>query len=182
MKDSRKNLLQLIYNYDQTEGAPLQISADGSDIGYDSYMLRNDVTYLKENGYITEPISIMRTYTLALTEKGEIFVENDFKMPSEKPINNVFNIENATNSVIGTQSNVTLNINNAIQETKEQIESSDSDDKAELRQIINLLEMVINEQIPAKKGLFSKFTAVIQRNSWIASPITSIFLKWLTTL
>lgn len=182
MKDSRKNLLQLIYNYDQTEGAPLQISADGSDIGYDSYTLRNDITYLKSNGYITEPLSILRTYTLALTEKGESFVENDFKMPSENPINNIFNIENATNSVIGMQSNVTLNVNDTIRKTREQIDSCDSDDKSELHQIITLLEMVINNQIPATKGLLSKFSAVIQRNSWIASPVTSVILHWLTTL
>lgn len=182
MKESRKNLLQLVYNHDQIESSPLQICADGSDIGSDSYTLRNDVSYLTSNGYITEPISILHTYTLALTEKGECFVENGFKMPSETPANNIFNIENATNSVIGTQSNVTLNIVDTLQKTREQIDSSNSDDKAELHQIVNLLEMVINNQVPATKGLLSKFSAVIQKNSWIASPVTSIILHWLTTL
>ena len=93
----------------------------------------------------------------------------------------IFNIGNATNSVIGMQSAVTMNINSSIQEAKEQIASSDSDDKDELQQIISLLEMVVNNQVPAQKGLLSKFTSVIQRNSWIASPISSILLNWLLT-
>lgn len=91
----------------------------------------------------------------------------------------IFNIENPTNSVIGTQTNVTVNIDNSIHEAKEQVNSSDSEDKEELQQIISLLEMVVNNQVPAQKGLLSKFTSVIQRNSWIASPISSILLNWL---
>ncbi|MCX4339963.1 MAG: hypothetical protein OSJ72_10000 [Lachnospiraceae bacterium] len=93
----------------------------------------------------------------------------------------IFNIENATNSVIGTQSTVTMNINNSIQDAKDQISSSGSSDKEELQQIISLLEMVVNNQVPAQKGLLSKFASVIQRNSWIASPISSILLNWLLT-
>lgn len=94
---------------------------------------------------------------------------------------NIFNIGTANNSVIGTQSIVTMNINSSIQEAKEQIASSNSNDKEELQQIITLLEMVANNQIPAQKGLLSKFASVIQRNSWIASPISSILLNWLLT-
>lgn len=182
MKESRKKLLQRIYDYDQLEGTPLQINFDDSDTNIDFDTLQNDVYYLKLHGYISEFASTLSSYSLVLTEKGEQFVENDFKSPSEIPTGNVFNIENATNSVIGTQANVTMNIEHSIQEAKEQINSSTSEDKEELHQIISLLEMVVNNQIPAQKGLLSKFSATIQRNSWIASPITSIFLKWLTTL
>ncbi len=182
MKDSRKKLLQMIYDHDQTTGRPLQIRADGSDTGNDFHTLRNDVTYLKANNFVFEPMPIMCAYVLSLTEKGEYLVENGFKQPPNFSTSNIFNIENATNSVIGTQTTVTLNINNAIQEARTQVESCQSDDKAELHQIINLLEMITSEQVPVKKGLFSKFSGIIQRNSWIASPITSILLNWLTTL
>lgn len=91
----------------------------------------------------------------------------------------IFNIENATNSVIGMQPTVTMNINSSIQEAKEKISSSNSNDKEELQQIISLLEMIVNNQVPAQKGLLSKFSSVIQRNSWITSPISSILLNWL---
>ncbi len=93
----------------------------------------------------------------------------------------VFNIGNATNSVIGMQSTVTMNINSSIQEAKDQIASSNSCDKEELQQIISLLEMVVNNQVPAQKGLLSKFSAVMQRNSWITGTISSILLNWLLT-
>lgn len=182
MKDSRKNLLQMIYDHEQIEGTPLQIIADGSDTCSNARVLQNDILYLKSNDYIVEPMPISRFYVLMLTEKGEQFVENCFKMQPEFSTSNIFNIENATNSVIGTQSNVTLNIDYALQNMREQIDASNSDDKAELHQLINLLETVINDQAPVKKGLFSKFSTIIQKNSWIASPITSIFLNWLITL
>ena len=93
----------------------------------------------------------------------------------------VFNIQNAYGSVIGTQANVTLNYNDAIQATKEQIASTDSPDKEELQQIVSLLEMVVNNQVPVQKGLFSKFSEVMERNSWITSAISSTLLGWLMT-
>lgn len=93
----------------------------------------------------------------------------------------IFNIGNATNSVIGMQSIVTMNINSSIQEAREKIASSESSDKEELQQIISLLEMVVNNQVPAQKGLLSKFSAVMERNSWITGTISSVLLNWLLT-
>ncbi len=182
MLNSRKHLLQLIYDHNQSYGGPLQINADGTDTNSDSQTLCNDISFLEDSSYIVQTLRIARCYVLALTEKGEQFVENGYKVSSEipsSPINNIFNIENATNSVIGTQQFVTLNISNAIQKTREQVDLSNSDDKPELQQIINLLEMVVSGNVSAKEGLFSKFASVIQRNSWITSPISSILLNWL---
>lgn len=93
----------------------------------------------------------------------------------------VFNIHNAYGSVIGSQSSVVLNYNDSIQKAKEQIETSNSSDKEELKQIISLLEMITNNQVPVNKGLFSKFSDVMERNSWITSSIASALLSWLTT-
>ena len=186
MRNSCKYLLQMIYNHSQTVATPLQINSDGSDSNSDSSTLWNDINYLKTNGYVIEPISILRSYTLALTEKGERFVENGFQSletyPSikEATTQNIFHIENASNSVIGTQSHVTLHINDAVQQAGEQINSSNSNEKEELQKIIDILEKVVTNQLPAKKGLLSNSLNLIQKNSWIASPITSILLNWLT--
>ena len=84
MTDSRKKLLQLIYEHDQTEGGPLQIGVDGSDIGCDRLTLRNDVSYLKHHDFVCEPIPIAQAYCLMLTEKGELFVESDFQRITEQ--------------------------------------------------------------------------------------------------
>lgn len=93
----------------------------------------------------------------------------------------VFNIENAYGSVIGTQHTVTFNYKDSLQSAKMQIESSDSPDKEDLQHIISLLEMIVNNQLPPQKGLLSKFSSVLERNSWISSSIASTLLGWLTT-
>lgn len=100
---------------------------------------------------------------------------------SKHQASTIFNIGTATGSVIGTQANVTLNYSNSIQYAKEQIESSDSPDKEDLQKIISLLEMIVNNQLPPQKGLFSKFSSVMERNSWITGTISSALLSWLTT-
>lgn len=93
----------------------------------------------------------------------------------------VFNIGTANSSIIGNQANATLNYASTIQTAKEQLASTNSPDKEELQQIISLLEMVVNNQVPPQKGLFSKFSAVMERNSWITGTISSALLSWLMT-
>ncbi len=94
---------------------------------------------------------------------------------------NIFNIGSATGSVIGTQSVVNFSYTNTISELKNQVDSSNSPDKSELTKITNLLEMVINNELPPQKGMFSKFADVLKRNSWFATPMMSALFGWLTT-
>ena len=181
-----KKLLKMVYDHNQDEGGSLQIDAYGYDLGYKTARaLKTDIDYLVNGGYVRKDVALMRAYSLAITEKGELFVENGFKLPYEIPNNttsNVFNIQNATNSIIGTQTNVTMNIGDVIQQAREDIDASDSSDKEELHKIIDILEDAVNHQPVMKKGLLSKFASVIQKNSWIASPVTSVILKWLTSI
>ncbi len=107
--------------------------------------------------------------------------ESEYKHKNTAQDHLTFNIGTANNSVIGTQSVVTINIDSAIKDAKEKIASSNSNDKEELQQIISLLEMVVNNQVPPQKGLFSKFSAVMERNSWITGSISSALLGWLTS-
>ena len=104
--------------------------------------------------------------------------EKAYNTQSNSP---VFNIGTAYGSVIGTQQSVTVNYKDSLRATKKQIEDSDSPDKEELQQIISLLEMIVNNQLPPQKGLLSKFSAVLERNSWITSPIASVLISWLTS-
>lgn len=174
-----KKLLKMIYDNSQDSGGSLQIDASGRDLGYKSaHALKIDIDYLLDAGYVKNDITMTRFYSLFITAKGESFVENDFKSP-DVSTNNIFNIQNATNSIIGTQSNVTMHIGDVIQQARKDIDSSDSNDKEELHKIINLLEDIAENKPDIKKGLLSNFASVIQRNSWIASPITSIVLKLL---
>ena len=91
----------------------------------------------------------------------------------------IFNIGSATGSIIGTQVHASLNYSDSINQMKEQVQSSSSPDKDDLQQLLSLLEMLVNDRIPAQKGMFSKFSDVMERNSWITSAISSTLLGWL---
>ena len=113
--------------------------------------------------------------------KAFYLTETEFNTQQKTFGTTVFNIGTATGSVIGTQSIVNMNYNDSIQDAKKQLENSTSPDKEDLKQIINLLEMVVNNQVPVSKGLFSRFSEVMQRNSWITNSISSALINWLTT-
>lgn len=104
----------------------------------------------------------------------------EYKNSNKNSQQSVFNIQNAYGSVIGSGNNATINYNNSIQDIKKSIAESKSPDKDELDQIVSLLEMVVNNQVPASKGLFSKFSEVMERNSWITGSIAGAVLSWLT--
>lgn len=145
----------------------------------DSHVLVGDwlITPHNDRFYIQDKKT---DYVAGIFHQYKLFylTETEYKNKSSDVA--TFHIENAYGSVIGTQSNVTLHYNDSIQKAKNQIDSTNSPDKQELQQIISLLEMVVNNQVPPQKGLFSKFSSVMERNSWITGTITSALLSWLT--
>lgn len=92
----------------------------------------------------------------------------------------VFNIQNAYNSIIGNQSISTINFSSAIEEMREKA-SKENEDKEQLDAVINLLEMIVNNQIQPSKGLFSKFSNLMEKHSWLTSSIASLLINWIFT-
>ncbi len=122
--------------------------------------------------------------TVFMKEPCELqaFILTEVEYKNKQNSSNVtYQINNAYGSVIGNQSNFTLNYSSSINELRDTINKSDSQDKEELNKIVNLLEMITNNEVPASKGILSKFTETIQKNSWITSHIAAIILKWLTS-
>lgn len=165
-----------IYDYNQSVGGSYQFCTDGIEFGTDAFTLRSDVAYLKDNNYVTSKVPILNTYCLMITEKGEQFVENDFKLPSETS-KTVFNIGSANNSIIGTQENATITNGHSIEDLTSLIDQHDSLDKELLKEMVSILETAISNQKPIKKGLLSKFAGVLQRNEWITAPIATLILE-----
>ena len=128
------------------------------------YVLDTEVTSFQKKPHQ------LKAYTLTDVEYSE---------KGQKRGSPVFNIENAYGSVIGTQAMVTLNYSDCISHARTQIEESDSEDREDLTKLIDLLEMIVNNQVPPQKGIFSKFTEVIQRNSWVTGSVTSALMTWL---
>lgn len=113
--------------------------------------------------------------------KAYYLTEVEFAEKPSTPAATIFNIGSATGSVIGTQTSVTLNYQTTMQQLHDQVSSVDSPDKEQLEKLISMLEMITNGDVPAQKGILSKFSAVMERNSWITGSIASTLLSWLTT-
>lgn len=81
------------------------------------------------------------------------------------------------NSIIGTQANAAISLNSQLQMLRSDIDSSNSSDKEELHQIVSLLEEMKSNHDSVPKGFLSKFSAVMERNSWITGSIASFLLN-----
>ena len=106
--------------------------------------------------------------------------ESSHNRSKQASISNTFNVSNVNNSVIGNYNSATISYNDALMNLKNTVDSSNSADKAELQEIIKLLEMILNDKVPASKGILSKFSEVMERNSWITSSVAGVILSWLT--
>lgn len=180
MKESRKQLLQKIYDHDQTQGGPLQIMADGSDIGSDSLTLRYDVPYLKTHGYVDEPMHIAKSYVLQLTPQGEQFVENGFHFASQAPTAS-FNFPGANfiNSAVGNEVSgnaFTYNAGASLAELESLIQSKPSEDQALLNEMLEVLREIQGSEEPVDKGRLARFYEVVQKSSDLLLPIGKFFV------
>lgn len=148
------------------------------DLNINSEDLRANVRFLKENGYLEyQRYSSGHTHGFFLSHKGVHYKEFE-SQPQNSP---TFHINNAYGSVIGTQQNVTLNYKSSLSQLKSDVNACNSEDKESLQKIVSLLEMILDNQVPPNKGIFSKFSAVMERNSWFTSAVSSTIMGWLMT-
>lgn len=107
--------------------------------------------------------------------------ESEYRKKSTPQNHPTFNIGTAYGSVIGTQSSVNMNYQHSIQQLQNQVAESNSPDKEQLEKILSTLQLIVDGNIPAQKGILSKFSDVMERNSWITGAVASTLLSWLTT-
>lgn len=107
--------------------------------------------------------------------------EVDYNNKQTQPTSNIFNITNANNSIIGNNNTVSLSYSESLDNLKNEVQNSTTPDKQELKEIVALLELILNNKVPASKGIFSKFSAVMERNSWITGSIMSTIFAWLSS-
>lgn len=65
---------------------------------------------------------------------------------------------------------------------REQTAIENAPDKEQINKLIDLVEMIVNEQIPPQKGLLSKFSDTMEKHSWITGAVASALVSWLTQL
>lgn len=110
---------------------------------------------------------------------ADFLTDNQKNSQSAQNQQTVFNISNASNSVIGNNNYVVFDYSAEIDKAEQKINTSNTPDKEELQEVIELLRKIVDNQIPVSKGLFSRFSAVMERHSWITNSISSVLLAWL---
>ena len=151
------------------------------------YIMFRPGTDIKQSDVLTNPAGEMYHVVRTETEFADgkpyflkAFYQTELECSTAKQSSApVFNFQNAYGSVIGTGNQATINYNSAVSELRQAVESDTSADKEQLEKIVDLLEMVVNDQVPPSKGLFSKFSAVMERHSWISNSVAGTILSWL---
>lgn len=91
-----------------------------------------------------------------------------------------FNIGTVHGSFIGTTSHSSISYTATFSELRDSIKNSDSQDKEQLHELVDYLEFITSNKQPLKQGCLSKFAAVLQRNTWFTTPLSTSIFSWLT--
>ena len=150
----------------------------GTDIKVDDVV----ITPANERLYITET---QASYFQKHQEEIKAFYMTEaekHRKETEQRQSNVYNIGAAYGSVIGTANTATINYKTNFQELRERAELENAPDKEQVQKLIDLVEMLVNGQVPPQKGLLSRFSETMERHSWITSAVASALVSWLTQI
>lgn len=95
---------------------------------------------------------------------------------------NTFNIENINGpSIVGNQTNATINIGSSIEDLKKLIPSKSTEDQEELNKLVKLLEAITDNNMPLSKGTLAKFSDILAKHQDIVIAVggflTSFFMS-----
>lgn len=150
----------------------------GTDIKVDDVV----ITPANERLYITET---QASYFQKHQEEIKAFYMTEaekHRKETKQRQSNVYNIGTAYGSVIGTANTATINYKTNFQELRERAELENAPDKEQVQKLIDLVEMIVNGQVPPQKGLLSRFSETMERHSWITSAVASALVSWLTQI
>lgn len=153
---------------------------DSKDYNYISFDLGTDIQI---NDEIYCPLK-NKTYSIinvdiALFQGKQHRIDAYFENRFVKPVvTTTFNTYNPTNSVIGNQQNVTLNIDNCFNDLKNQIEQQ-HEDKEQLYELLNVLKSETSNNT-ISKSIFTKFKVLINKHAvWFIPSIAQIIAAWI---
>lgn len=104
-----------------------------------------------------------------------VYYQSKSEAAASKSANTVFNIGTVTNSVVGSNNIISV----TIQEMRIAADQRGGADKDELNEIISLLERITGGKEQPREGMFSKFSACMERHSWLSGSIAAALLGWL---
>ncbi len=138
------------------------------------------VSIVNEKVYVSD---VQTAYYSGKPFQLKVYYQTEAEHNAAQPTGGtIFNIGTASGSVIGSNNVMNINYTDGLQGLKDAANTAASEaDKAELQKLVSLLELVVQDAVPVKKGLLSKFSDTIAKHSWLASQVTGILFNWLTT-
>lgn len=146
--------------------------------------VRSAIGYLFQKEYIYGQYAEGYLQDISPAHTGRVYFEMQEKShtmnQSEKT---VFNIQQATNSILGNQQHATINqttIN--FEAIKELVASKGENDNPEIQELIAILQNHLEQNKPLEKGMLSKFGDVLQQHPWLSNPLGQLIIQGLTGL
>ena len=149
----------------------------GTDIKIDDVVIKSGKErfyIMKHRHHISKEQEQIKAFYMTEVEKK--------RKETEQHQSTIYNIGTAYGSVIGTANTATINYQTSFRELRDRAEAENAPDKEQVQKLIDLVEMIVNEQIPPQWGLLSKFSETMERHSWVTSAVASALVSWLTQL
>lgn len=129
---------------------------------------------------LSNPNSSVKYYITDIdtsTYNGEIFQIKAYYQntsPSSQTTSTIYNIGNASNSIIGNQQQAILNNSSfSIEDLKKLVELYGNNDKEQLYELVSLLQKSLEDD-DFHKSKLSKFSDLIAKHSWLPTAIAQI--------
>lgn len=89
----------------------------------------------------------------------------------------VIQVTNAYGSFIGVNNVATIQYSAALADLKEKAEAYAGPDREQMDRLISLVEMMAKDEIPMQKGMLAKFSALMEKHSWLSGSVASALLS-----
>lgn len=166
-------IIRGLLNQDQTTGKEYVGFRPGTDIKVGDLM----VTPAGDRMFVSD---VKTNFFRGKPEELTAYYQTEAERNAAKSAPTIVNIGgNAYGVAVGNGNSAIINYAASIQTIKEEAVKTSPADQAVIERIVALLEMVVNNQVPPSKGLFSKFSDVMERHSWLSSAVASTILGWL---
>jgi hypothetical protein len=143
----------------------------------DDAELTNMARYFEERGYARR---LYAGYAaLSITSKGIDEVEGN--RPQSQTISNVFNVSgHLYNPVIGTHNTANFSGEFDFTTIEQRIETEAGADKEELRELVNEVRSLLEQDGALNRGFLSRFNAKLKEYDWLANAVAGWLLNFST--
>ena len=85
------------------------------------------------------------------------------------------------NAIVGSQANATINIGNSFEEIRKYIDAASvsEQDREDLQKLVNAVEAAIDNDMRLSKGIFQKYSRLLEKHEPIIAAIAQPIIQWL---